>query len=223
MSFNLYWVNADGTGEVTRLTDSPDTNSSRCRGIRTASSWRSRESRRPTGIDLMMLPMEGDAARGWTPGTPTVFLATPAIEVLPSFSPDGRWLAYQSNEGGLFDIYVRAFPGPGGKWRVSSDGGIWPTWSPASRELLFLNASKVMVAPYTVDGDSFKADKPQLWSPIGYQSVGGAGFGPYAVHPDGKRLALAAAEQTAPGGIQDKVVFISNFFDYLNKIAPSKK
>jgi serine/threonine-protein kinase len=115
-------------------------------------------------------------------------------EVLPSFSPDGRWLAYQSNEGGAFEIYVRAFPGPGGKWRVSSDGGVWPAWSPASRELVFLNQSKVMVAPYTVEGDSFKADKPQLWSPTGYQSVGGAGFGPYAIHPDGKRLALAAAD-----------------------------
>ena len=120
---------------------------------------------------------------------------------------------------------MRAFPGPGGKWRVSTDGGIWPAWSPASRELLFLNTtqSKVMVAPYTVEGDSFKAGKPQIWSPTGYQSLGGAGFGPYAIHPDGKRLALAAAEQTAAGAIQDKVVFVSNFFDYLKKIAPSKK
>jgi serine/threonine-protein kinase len=220
---NLYWVNADGTGEPTRLTDSPNQQQ--------AVSWHPsgkflafHENRgASTGLDLMMLPMEGDAVRGWTPGTPTVFLATPATEVLPSFSPDGRWLAYQSNESGAFEIYVRAFPGPGGKWRVSSDGGVWPAWSPASRELVFLNQSKVMVAPYTVEGDSFKADKPQLWSPTGYQSVGGAGFGPYAIHPDGKRLALAAADATGPGTIQDKVVFISNFFDYLNKIAPAKK
>ena len=118
---------------------------------------------------------------------------------------------------------MRAFPGPGSKWRISTDGGVWPAWSPASRELLFLNQFKVMVAPYTVEGDSFKADKPQLWSPVGYQSVGGVGFGPYALNPDGKRLALAAAEPTAPGAIQDKVVLVSNFFDYLNKIAPSKK
>jgi serine/threonine-protein kinase len=220
---NLYWVNADGTGEPTRLTDSPNQQQ--------AVSWHPsgkflafHENRgASTGLDLMMLPMEGDAVRGWTPGTPTVFLATPATEVLPSFSPDGRWLAYQSNESGAFEIYVRAFPGPGGKWRVSSDGGVWPAWSPASRELVFLNQSKVMVAPYTVEGDSFKADKPQLWSPAGYQSVGGAGFGPYAIHPDGKRLALAAAEPNGPGAIQDKIVLVSNFFDYLNKIAPSKK
>ncbi len=222
---NLYWVNADGTGEPTRLTDSPNSQE--------PLTWHPsgrflafHESRGgSTGLDLMMLPMEGDAVRGWTPGTPTVFLATAAVEVLPTFSPDGRWLAYQSNEGGSFDIYVRAFPGPDGKWRVSSDGGIYPAWSPASRELLFLSPtqSNVMVAPYTVEGDSFKAGKPQLWSPTGYQTVGGAGFGPYAVHPDGKRLALAAAEQTAPGAVQDKVVLVSNFFDYLNKIAPPKK
>ena len=138
---NLYWVNADGAGEPRRLTDSPNQQQ--------PVSWHPNgrflafhENRGgSTGIDLMMLPMEGDAVRGWTPGTPTAFLATPAIEVLPSFSPDGRWLAYQSNEGGLFEIYVRAFPGPGGKWRVSSDGGVWPIWSPAGRELLFLNPS----------------------------------------------------------------------------------
>jgi serine/threonine-protein kinase len=220
---NLYWVNADGTGEPTRLTDSPNQQQ--------PVSWHPNgrflafhENRGgSTAIDLMMLPMEGDAVRGWTPGAPTVFLATPAIEVLPTFSPDGRWLAYQSNELGSFEIFVRAFPGPGSKWRISTDGGVWPAWSPASRELLFLNQFKVMVAPYTVEGDSFKADKPQLWSPVGYQSVGGVGFGPYALNPDGKRLALAAADPTAPGAIQDKVVLVSNFFDYLNKIAPAKK
>ena len=80
---NLYWVNADGTGEPTRLTDSPNQQQ--------PVSWHPsgkflafHESRGgSTGMDLMMLPMEGDAVRGWTPGTPTVFLATPAIEVLP--------------------------------------------------------------------------------------------------------------------------------------------
>ena len=62
----------------------------------------------------MILPMEGDAAKGWTAGTPTVFLGTPATEVGPMFSPDGRVVAYFSTEAGgtSDDVYVRPFPGP---------------------------------------------------------------------------------------------------------------
>ncbi len=74
----------------------------------------------------MVLPMEGDTTREWTPGTPTVFVITPASEGVPIFSPDGRFIAYTSTEAdvaGSYDIYVRPFPGPGGKWRISTTGG----------------------------------------------------------------------------------------------------
>jgi Tol biopolymer transport system component len=170
---NLYWVNADGTGEVTRLTDSPN--------IQVPFSWH------PSGkflafldlhpgpaADLMILPMEGDAARGWTPGKPTVFLSTPATEMIPMFSPDGRWIAYASNEAGAaFDIYVRPFPGPGGRWRVSTAGGGDPLWSVSTHELLFLNLTQglIMAAPYAVVGDGFRAGTPQIWSPTSVQGA----------------------------------------------------
>jgi serine/threonine-protein kinase len=218
---NLYWVNADGTGEVTRLTDSPE------RQI--ATSWHPSgkflaffANRGATGTDLQILPMQGDAREGWTPGKPTVFLSTPAGEVFPMFSPDGRWIAYFSTEagGGLFDVYVRPFPGPGGKWRVSTEGGAWPHWSATARELLFTNQTKVMFAPYAVVGDSFRADKPQVWSPTSFRGLGNNY--PYDLHPDGKRLAIIAAQEQT-GVAQDKVVFVFNFFDYLRKIAPGKK
>jgi Tol biopolymer transport system component len=215
---NLYWVNADGTGKATRLTDS--------RESQVALSWHPSGKflvlsavRDATGSDLMILPMEGDAARGWTPGTPTAFLRTPAIEFVPMFSPDGRWIAYTSNEaGGAFEIYVRPFPGPGGVWRVSTDGGVYPRWSATAHELLFVNQAqnKVMIAPYSVAGDSFRADTPQVWSPTSLSNLG-ANF-PYDLHPDGKRLALAAARDEA-SVVQDKVVFVFNFADYLRKIA----
>ena len=218
---NLYWVNADGTGDVTRLTDSSEGHF--------AWSWH------PSGkflaflaprgaatvVDLMILPMEGDAARGWKPGKPTIFLGTAANELFPTFSPDGRWIAYVSNEASrINEVYVRPFPGPGGTWRVSTEGGTYPRWSTTTRELLFLNRSspaKVMFAAYTVVGDSFRADKPQMWSPT---SVLGAGVGnsAYDLHPDGQRLAGLAAQS---GVVQDKVVFVFNFFDYLRRIAPA--
>jgi len=218
---NLYWVNADGTGDVTRLTDSPET--------QIPWSWHPSgkflaflANRGATGNDLMILSMEGDATRGWTPGKPTVFLSTPANETAPMFSPDGRWIAYYSNEApGNFDVYVRPFPGPGGRWRVSTAGGAYPRWSTTMHDLLFLTASgKVMVARFAVVGDSFRADTPQIWSPTSVRGGSNTNIS-YDVHPDGKRLAAAAAQDQA--SVQDKVVFVFNFADYLRKIAPGTK
>ena len=109
---NLYWVNADGTGEVKRLTDSADD--------QRPMSWH------PSGKflmfvavgantgDLLVLPMNGDAAIGFSPGKPTTFLATPSGEFGPQFSPDGRFIAYFSNEAGGsgYDVYVRPTQAP---------------------------------------------------------------------------------------------------------------
>ncbi len=224
---NLYWVNADGTGEVTRLIDSPDDQrpmSWHPSGkflVFVASDGTTVAGGRASG-DLMILPMDGDAALGWTPGTPTAFLATPAAEFGPMFSPDGRFIAYFSNEagGGTYDVYVRPFPGPGGPWRISTDYGTWPRWSRTAPELLYTSGGRVMFAPFAVVGESFRADRPQLWSPTSIREIGGSSS--YDLHPDGQRLAaLAAGEQT--GVVQDKVVFVFNFFDYLRKIAPVKK
>jgi serine/threonine protein kinase len=108
------------------------------------------------------------------------------------------------------------------KRSVAAEGGLFPLWSATAHELLFgsLLNSKVMFAPYAVVGDSFRADKPQVWSPTGYRGVGNNY--PYAIHPDGKRLAIIAAQDQA-GVVQDKVVFVFNFFEYLWKIAPRKK
>jgi Tol biopolymer transport system component len=217
---NLYWVNADGTGEVTRLTDSPDN--------QFPWSWHPggkflafRASRPGTGNDLLILPMEGDATRGWTPGTPTVFLGTPANESYPMFSPDSRWIAYLSNEAGSFDIYVRPFPGPGGRWRISTTGGQYPRWSATAHELLFLTLTlgqaTIMAAPYAVVGDSFRADTPQIWSPTSIQDANATNSA-YDLHPDGKRVATSAAPDQA-SSVQDKVVFVFNFGDYLRTIA----
>jgi len=171
----------------------------------------------------MILPMEGDATRGWRPGTPTAFLSSPANEATPTFSPDGRWIAYTSNElGGAGDIYVRPFPGPGGPWRVSTAGGRFPRWSATAPELLFVQQDTIMAARYAVVGDSFRADTPQVWSPLSIQAVAPGNSG-YALHPDGKRVAAAAVADESEGVVNDKVVFFFNFGEYLKKIAPGNK
>jgi dipeptidyl aminopeptidase/acylaminoacyl peptidase len=110
------------------------------------------------------VPLESDGA-GLRAGKAEPFVRTPFDERHPSFSSDGRWLAYASDESGAFQVYVRSFPDKGGKWQVSNDGGLDPEWSPTGRELFFRTADNwIMVANYTVKGDSFAADKPQTWS-----------------------------------------------------------
>ena len=218
---NLYWVNADGTGEVTRLTESPDDEVAR--SLHPSDKFLSFMENHAGTWDLMILPMEGDAARGWTAGKPTVFRGTPANEFGPMFSPDGRFIAYMSNEAGgsVNDVYVRPFPGPGGPWRVSTAGGNWPRWSATTRELLWVEPAqgKVMFAPYSVVGDAFRPDKPQQWSPTSTRPIGGSIN--FDLHPDGKRVAAAVDQSQIT--VQDHVVIMSNFFEYLRTIAPGKK
>jgi serine/threonine-protein kinase len=217
---NLYWASADGTGEVTRLTESPED--------QFAFSWHPGgrflvfiANRAATSWDLMILPLEGDDPQGLTPGKATVFLGAPGTQVYPMFSPDGRFIAYLSAEAGNADVYVRPFPGPGGQWRVSTGGGGFPLWSATARELLFLSQDKVMFAPYAVAGDSFRADAPKPWSPTALRGLGLSY--PYDLHPDGKRLALVAAPEQSGAVVRDKVVFFFGFGEHLKKIAPATK
>ena len=218
---NLYWQRADGTGEAERLTESKNRQS--------PMSWHSsgkflafQELNPQTSFDILILPVTGDEASGWKPGKPTVFLNGPFIEVGAAFSPDGLWLAYNSNESGRNEVYVRPFPGPGGKWQVSTAGGVWPTWS-RSRSELFYHAEdgRIMVAAYTVEGDSFRAHKLRVWSP-GLVPLK-AGTRTYDLHPDGERVAVLKASGDEAEARRDKVVLIVNFFDELRRLAPVGK
>ncbi len=71
--------------------------------------------------------------------TPRVVANTPAEEVLATFSPDGRWVAYQTNESGRFEVVVQPFPDAGGKWQASTNGGDAPRWRADGKELYFLS------------------------------------------------------------------------------------
>jgi serine/threonine-protein kinase len=221
-TLNLYWQRADGTGDAQRLTAS--TNEQRPASWHRSGSYLAFEERNPTtGWDLMILPMEGDDQRGWSPGTPTVFLNTSFAEREPMFSPDGRWVAYQSNESGRPEVYVRPFPGPGRQSKISTDGGTYPTWSRTKPELFYGASGQIMVAPFVVKDDAFHAEKPRPWSDGRY--VDRAGNRGFDLHKDGERFAIAflPVPPVPTGARQDKVVFIFNFFDELRRIAPSTK
>jgi serine/threonine-protein kinase len=212
--FNIYWQRADGTGGEQRLTES--------KNVQYAWSWHSSgrflamgELSPQTNYDILILPMEGDETSGWKPGRPTVFVATPFIEENAAFSPDGKWLAYDSNESGREEIYVRPFPGPGGKWQISTGGGEYPTWSRNGKDLFYRSPEqKIMVAAYTTLPDTFRADKPRLWSEEQLTARGPRDRN-FDLHPDGQRFVVLKA---SPSDTQaGKVVFITNFFEGLGK------
>ena len=217
--WNLYWQRADGTGDAERLTESKNPQS--------PTSWHPtgrflayREQHPQTSYDIMILPMEGDETSGWKPGKPAVFLNSPSIEADPAFAPDGRWLAYHSNETGRSEVYVRPFPGPGGKWQISTGGGRYAAWSRTGKELFYqVDDGSIWVATYIVEGDSFRAEKPRAWSPERVLPLA-AVIRAFDLHPDGQRLAVlkAAEEQTAAR--RDHLVVIQNFFDELRRVAP---
>jgi len=219
---NLWWIRADGGGDAQRLAES--------KYRQVPWSWSPggkvlafNQNNLATGWDIMTMPVEGSEKNGWKPGQPKPFVNTSATEAYPAFSPDGRWIAYFSNESGQFEIYVRPFPGPGGKWQISTGGGGFPEWSRNGKELFYrTNDSKIMVVSYATSGDSFHAEKPQLWSPGQFINRGISQN--YALHPDGKRFAVLKAgnAETAPPPI-NKVSFIFNFFDELRRKVPAGK
>jgi Tol biopolymer transport system component len=221
-AYNLWWIRADGAGDAQRLTES--------KNQQDEGSWRPdgkvlafRQVNPRTQGDIMTLTVEGNEKSGWKPGEPKPFVNSPFNEVQPTFSPDGRWLVYFANESGTNEVYVRPFPGPGGKWQISTGGGQYPRWSHNGKELFYRTAdSKIMVVTYTASGDSFHADKPQLWSP-GQFADRGPGNYTFDLHPDGKRFAVLKAPGTEQTTTVNKVSFIFNFFDELRSKFPTGK
>jgi Tol biopolymer transport system component len=211
----IYWMRADGAGEPQRLLDgagwlpvslSPD-------GKRLG-YW----SRVPP-YGLWTLPLDLTDPDHPKSGKPEPLLKSNVEVRGPTFSPDGRWVGYTSFESVRQEAYVRSFPGPGGKWQISSDGGGWPVWLPNGRQLFYFSPTGLRVVEYSAKGDSFAASPTRLWSDK--RLTVGPGEG--ALTPDGKRLALLAP--TAQGDIKPPthVVFLLNFFDELLRRVPLSK
>jgi len=99
-----------------------------------------------------------DTANG---GEPRPFLDSRFAEHFPSFSPDGRWLAYASDEAGRWEIYVRPYPGPGGRIQLSTDGGLEPLWSRDGSELFYRTSSSMMAVSVRPEGDRLVFGRPE--------------------------------------------------------------
>ena len=115
-----------------------------------------------TAFDLWTVPIE-HSANGITAGTPEPFLATPAYETYPSFSLDGKWIAYGSNESGNWEVYVRAFPDTGRKVQVSEGAGRIALWSPNGRELVYrTDGQRIVVVNWAIRDGVFAVESRRM-------------------------------------------------------------
>ena len=172
---------------------------------------------------LWSVPLESNTA-GLRAGKAEVLLQSPFDQRHPMFSPDGRWLAYSSNESGAFQVYVRAFPDKGGKRQVSNNGGAYPVWSRKGGELFFRNPDdQIMVATYTAKNESFAADKPRLWSAKHLVNSPIVGMANYDLGPGGKRVVALIPIEAPEAREQNHVIFLENFSDELQRKVPTGK
>ena len=210
---SIYWQAADGSTEAQRLSVG---------SIPQIPTSFSPDGKRlvfiaPLGFpfDIGMLSLDGERRED-------MLLETSFSEANGVVSPDGHWLAYDSNESGRFEVYLRPFPDVNASKRpVSVGGGTRPLWSNDGRELFYyVDPGTIMAVPVT--GPNATLGKPTVVVKGSYARAGAAG--PYDVSPDGKRFLLlkdvetAGAEKPAPPEIR----LVQHWFDELNRLVPAK-
>jgi eukaryotic-like serine/threonine-protein kinase len=147
------------------------------------------------GADIWLLPLDD-------PAQPRPLLRTPFRESAATFSPDGAWIAYVSNEAGRNEVYVQPYPGPGGKRQISTDGGTSPVWAASGKEL-FYRAGDAMLVVGIRTQPRFEADQPRLLFRGPYEEPARPDWPRnYDVAPDGQRFVMIRGEDSAPTQIQ---------------------
>jgi serine/threonine protein kinase/dipeptidyl aminopeptidase/acylaminoacyl peptidase len=142
-----------------------------------------------TRNDLWVMPLAGGRQ-------PALFWQTPFTEAGGRFSPDGRWIACQSDDQGRAEVYVQTFPASGGKWQISTNGGQQPSWRSDGRELYYLSADGKLMAVEVKPGGIFEALAPRaLFDLAPVRAIGGASS--YAVTAAGDRFLFVTAREEA--------------------------
>src|SRR5712692_5781343 len=145
-----------------------------------------------TSTDLWTMELNGK-------NEPQPFRRTSAMERQGSLSPDGKWMAYASNESGRSEIYVEPVPGPGGRWQISTNGGEQPRWVRTGREIVYRNGTKMMSAAVQIQ-PTFSAAKPVELFDRKFDR--GGTVGGYDITPDGQTFVMTRSEQANPTEIR---------------------
>jgi serine/threonine-protein kinase len=205
LDMDLFWMAADGSGPAEELSkmDLHEVPGSWTPDGKQLIFWR---GDRNTGFDIWVLPVEGE-------GEPWPYLSTPAKEYHASLSPNGRWLAYVSDETGRDEIYVVPFPKPTRKWMISTDGGLEPTWSSDGRELLYRNGEQMMAVDIQTEPE-FRPMKPKVLF-VGSYKPSSYFFRGFDVAPDGRFLMAKRQETTT------QVNIIFNWVEELKRRVPT--
>jgi predicted Ser/Thr protein kinase len=204
----LFWQPSDGSGAAEALTSGPlSTND-------IPSSWS------PDGQALAFVETIGTQGVWILPlqdRKPQLFDRGQTNETTPRFSPDGRWIAYTSGESGRVEIYVRPYPGPGGKYQISTEGGAEPVWNPKGRELFYRSGNKMMAVDVTIQ-PAFSAGKPSVLFEGAYVRTPRS-LPNYDVSPDGQRFLMLEGSEQGQAPTQINVVL--NWFEELKRRVPS--
>jgi serine/threonine-protein kinase len=197
---------ADGTGTVERLTQSPND-----QGPTSTDGTRLLFGHTVPTLDIMMLTLDSD--QRVQPLVQTSF-----AERNGQISPDGRWLAYESNESGRFEIYVRPFPDVNsGRWPVSSAGGSRPLWARTTPELFYVAPSGALMSVPIERGPSWKTGAPVKlfdWPAL-------AGGNAHYVSPDGEKfLMIKQIDGSAQTAVPTRLVVVQHFDEELKRLVP---
>ncbi len=214
---NLFWQAADSTGAVERLIDSPNVKHPSAvspDGARLIFT----EITPKTGEDVMQVELDG--TRRVTP-----LVQSPFTERNGIISPDGRWLAYEANDSGQFEISVRPFPAVNsGHWQVSTGGGSRPLWARSGQELLFLSPTGELMRVGVERSATWAASTPtKVLDPGDYYSgVGDYSGRTYDISPDGQRLLrikeAGGADQTAAPA---SLIVVQHWVEELKRLVPT--
>jgi len=209
---------ADGSGEKQEILKSQNSNPGNRRGSQAQqpTSWTPdgrilafEATTGDTGWDIRYITVEGDA-------TSEPFLVTPFDERSPMISPNGRWVAYISDESGQDEIYVQPFPVGGERWLISTGGGTEPMWSRDGRELFYRNGNQMMVVAADTE-PGYKAGTPRLLFEGQYILDTAAGHPIYGTSPDGQHFLMSKPAEGSTGQIN----VVLNWFEELKRLVPT--
>jgi Tol biopolymer transport system component len=206
---DLFWMPADGSGPREQLF--------KTKLAQVASSWSLDDTQlifhhghRTPGFDIWVMPFDKDEE-------PRPIIATPASEYQGVLSPDGRWLAYVSNETGREEIYVTSFPQPSRRWTVSTEGGIGPIWARNGLELFYCQDKRMMAVEFLKEPE-LTPMKPRALFDGSYVPCANTYGRNYDVAPDGRFLMIKSVEEAPPAHVN--VIF--NWVEEIKRRVPTE-